>query len=131
DRQANTPQVLNTTLQIPATTRALLAARIDRLSAEDKSLLQAASVIGTDVPFVLLQAIADESETELRRGLARLQAAEFLYETRLFPELEYTFKHALTHDVASAALLHQRRRAAPARSVGAMAALAGDRQVQR
>ena len=43
-------------------------------------------------------------------GLARLQAAEFLYETRLFPELEYTFKHALTHEVAYGSLLQERRR---------------------
>jgi predicted ATPase len=47
--------------QIPATAQAILAARIDRLSAEDKRLLQAASVIGKDVPFGILQAIADVS----------------------------------------------------------------------
>ena len=50
-------------------------------------------------------------DDQLRRGLAHLQAAEFLYETRLFPDLEYTFKHALTHDVAYGSLLHERRRA--------------------
>ena len=67
---------------------------------EDKRLLQAASVIGKDVPFALLHAIADLPEDGLRRGLSHLQAAEFLYETSLFPDLEYTFKHALTHEVA-------------------------------
>ncbi len=97
--------------QIPATTQAILAARIDRLSAEDKRLLQAASVIGKDVPFALLQGIAELPEESLRRGLAHLQAAEFLYEARLFPDLEYTFKHALTHDVTYGGLLHERRRA--------------------
>ena len=53
--------------------------------------------------------------TSLRRGLGRLQAAEFLYETSLFPDLEYTFKHALTHEVAYGSLLQERRRA-PARA---------------
>ena len=97
-------------LEIPATAKAILAARIDRLAPEDKRLLQAASVIGKDVPFALLQAVADESEGRLRQGLAQLQAGEFLYEARLFPDLEYTFKHALTHDVSYQSLLHDRRR---------------------
>jgi class 3 adenylate cyclase len=97
------------TLQIPATAQAILAARIDRLAPEDKRLIQTASVIGKDVPFALLQAIAEESEETLRRGLTNLQTAEFLYETRLFPDLEYTFKHALTHDVAYGSLLQNRR----------------------
>jgi class 3 adenylate cyclase/tetratricopeptide (TPR) repeat protein len=96
--------------QIPATAQAILAARIDRLPTEDKSLLQAASVIGKDVPFVLLQAIADVPEDALRRGLSHLQAAEFLYETSLFPDLEYTFKHAFTHEVAYGSVLQERRR---------------------
>ena len=56
-------------------------------------------------------AIADASDDDLRRGLAHLQRAEFLYETSLFPDLEYTFKHALTHEVAYGSLLHDRRRA--------------------
>jgi class 3 adenylate cyclase len=87
-------------LQLPATAQAILAARIDRLAPGDKRLLQAAAVVGKDVPFPLLEAIAEEPKERLREGLARLQAAEFLYEARLFPDLEYTFKHALTHEVA-------------------------------
>ena len=97
-------------LQVPATAQAMLAARVDRLAPEDKRLLQAAAVIGNDVPFTLLQAIAEQPEPALRRGVANLQAAEFLYELRLFPDLEYTFKHALTHEVAYRSLLHDRRR---------------------
>jgi predicted ATPase len=68
-------------IQVPATVQAMLAARIDRLSPEDKRLLQTASVIGKDVPWVLLQAIADLYDAALRGGLDRLLAAEFLYET--------------------------------------------------
>jgi class 3 adenylate cyclase/tetratricopeptide (TPR) repeat protein len=115
------------TLQIPATAQAILAARIDRLAPEDKRLLQAASVIGKDVPFTLLQAIAEQPEESLRRGLGHLQAAEFLYEARLFPDLEYTFKHALTHDVVYGSLLHDRRRALHATIVGAIEVLFADR----
>jgi len=102
-------------LKIPATVQAILAARIDRLAPEAKRLLQAAAVIGKDVPMPLLLAIADAPEQEVRAELTHLQAAEFLYETRLFPDLEYTFKHALTHEVAYQGLLHDRQRALHAR----------------
>src|SRR5262249_39652037 len=68
-------------LQVPATVQAVLAARIDRLPVEEKHLLQTAAVIGTEVPWPLLQAIAELPEVALHRGLAHLQAAEFLYET--------------------------------------------------
>ena len=105
---------------VPATVQAVLAARIDRLSAEEKHLLQGASVIGRDVSFALLQAITEENEEELRRSLAHLQASEFLYETSLFPDLEYTFKHALTREVAYGSLLQERRRALHARIVEAI-----------
>jgi tetratricopeptide (TPR) repeat protein len=122
------------TIQVPATVQVVLAARIDRLSPEEKRLLQTAAVIGTEVPFALVQAIADMPEEDLHRGLAHLQAAEFLYETRLFPERAFTFKHALTHEVAYGGLLQERRRALHARIVEALETLAGDRvaeQVER
>jgi class 3 adenylate cyclase/tetratricopeptide (TPR) repeat protein len=121
-------------LQMPATVLAVLAARIDRLPPEEKRLLQTAAVIGNEVPLPLLQAIAELPEASLHGGLAHLQAAEFLYETRLFPEREYTFKHALTHEVTYGSLLQERRRALHARIVAALEALAGDRvaeQVER
>ena len=100
-----------TSIQIPGTVQSIIAARIDRLPSELKRLLQEASVVGRDVPFALLAAIAEMSDRELRQGLAQLQDAQFLVETRIYPELEHTFTHALTHDVAYASLLHERRRA--------------------
>jgi tetratricopeptide (TPR) repeat protein len=107
-------------IQIPATVQAMLAARIDRLPPEDKRLLQVASVVGKDVPFALLQAIADLSDEALPGGLQRLQAAEFLDETGLYPDLEYSFKHALTHEVTYSGLLQDRRRQLHARIVDAI-----------
>ena len=117
--------------QVPATVQAVLAARIDRLPLEEKQLLQSAAVIGKDVPFPLLQAITELSDEELRRGLTHLQAAEFLYETSLFPDLEYTFKHALTHEVAYGSLLHERQRALHARIVEAIETLYPDRLIEQ
>jgi tetratricopeptide (TPR) repeat protein len=119
------------TIQVPATVQAVLAARIDRLPPEEKRLLQTAAVIGTEVPLPLLQAIAELPEEGLQCDLAHLQAAEFLYETRLFPEREYTFKHALTHEVAYGSLLQERRRVLHARIVEALEALAGDRMAEQ
>jgi class 3 adenylate cyclase/tetratricopeptide (TPR) repeat protein len=114
-------------LAIPATVQAILAARIDRLIPEAKRLLQAAAVIGKDVALPLLLAIADAPEHEVRDDVTRLQAAEFLYEVRLFPDLEYTFKHALTHEVAYQGLLQDRRRDLHARVTEAIERLAAER----
>ena len=121
------------TIQLPATVQAVLAARIDRLPPEAKRLLQTASIIGTEVALALLQVAAELPAEALRLSLAHLQAAEFLYEARLFPELVYTFKHALTQEVAYGSLLHERRWL-HARIVETLEALAGDRvaeQVER
>jgi class 3 adenylate cyclase/tetratricopeptide (TPR) repeat protein len=121
-------------LQIPPTVQAMLAARIDRLSPEAKRLLQVASVIGKDVPFVLLREISEEPEEQLRTRLGQLQTAEFLHETALFPDPEYSFKHALTHEVTYGGLLQERRRALHARIVEALEQLYQDRlgeQIER
>jgi tetratricopeptide (TPR) repeat protein len=129
-RLVRTPEAL----QIPATAQAILAARIDRLPPEEKRLLQAAAVIGKDVPLPLLHAIAEQPEDSLRQGLQHLQGAEFLYETSLFPDLEYTFKHALTHEVAYGSMLQERRRVLHARIVDAIEALHRERlpeQIER
>ncbi len=114
-------------IQVPATVEALLAARIDRLPPEERQLIQSASVIGKDVPFPLLQAIAGLSEDALNRSLARLLASEFLYESRVVPWLEHTFKHALTYEVAYGSLLPHERTVLHAKIVGALERLLGDR----
>jgi class 3 adenylate cyclase/tetratricopeptide (TPR) repeat protein len=121
-------------IQVPPTVQAMLAARIDRLPPEDKRLLQTASVVGKDVPFALLQAIADLPDETLRGGLDRLRAAEFLYETGLYPDIEYAFTHALTHEVTYSGLLHDRRRELHARIVEGIETLHQDRladQIER
>jgi tetratricopeptide (TPR) repeat protein len=122
------------TFHVPATVQAVLAARIDRLPLEEKHVLQTAAVIGTEVSLPLLRAIAELPEAAVHGALAHLQAAEFLYETHLFPEHAYTFKHALTCEVAYGSLLLERRRVLHARIVEALEVLAGERvteQVER
>lgn len=104
-------------IQVPGTVQVMLAARIDRLSPEDKRLLQVAAVIGRRVPFALLQTVTELADEALDDALDRLQAAEFIYEAGLFPDLEYSFKHALTQDVAYSSMLQERRRELHARIV--------------
>jgi len=118
-------------IRVPATVQAVLAARIDRLPPDEKGLLQSAAVIGKDVPFGLLRVIAELGEPELRRGLKHLQGAEFLYEACEFPELEYNFKHALTHEVAYESLLHKRRHDLHARITEAIEHLYRDRLAEQ
>ncbi|HUM18058.1 MAG TPA: sigma 54-interacting transcriptional regulator [Candidatus Nitrosotalea sp.] len=89
-----------TGIQVPATVEEVLAARIARLTMEQRRLLQSAAVIGKDVPSPILAAIADLPEDTLAETLRSLQGAEFLYETQSMPDPGYTFKHALTHEVA-------------------------------
>jgi class 3 adenylate cyclase/tetratricopeptide (TPR) repeat protein len=115
------------TLKIPPTVQAVLAARIDRLPSQEKQILQAAAVIGQHVPRALLSTVADEPEDVVDHALAHLQAAELLYQTKLVPDLEYTFKHALTHQVAHGSLLQDRRRTLHARVVAAIESRYADR----
>jgi tetratricopeptide (TPR) repeat protein len=113
-------------IQVPATVEEVLAVRIDRLAAEQCRLLQSAAVIGKDVPYPILAAIADLPEEAIGENLRQLQAAEFLYETSPTPEVEYTFKHALTREVAYASLA-QGKRTLHARILAVMETLYADR----
>ena len=96
-------------LVMPETVQAVLAARLDRLPPEAKTLLQVAAVIGTEVPGALLQVVTVCSEATLHQHLAHLQGAELLYEARPVPEPVYAFKHALTQEVAYHSLLRSTR----------------------
>jgi predicted ATPase len=119
------------TVPLPDTIEAVLAARIDRLPPDAKRLVQIAAVIGSEVPVRLLQQLAELPEEALHRGLAHLQGMEFLYEMRLFPDTAYTFKHALTQQVAYGSLLQEWRRLLHARIVEVLEALTPDRATEQ
>ncbi len=99
-----------TSIQIPSTVKGILAARIDKLESADKDLLQSLAVIGKEFPIGLVRRVVGKADDELAPMLSNLQAAEFIYEQPAFPENEYTFKHALTQEVAYDSVLMQRRR---------------------
>ena len=103
-------EITPTELHISPTVQGVLAARIDRLAAEEKTLLQQLSVIGRQFPVSLVKQVVPQSEAELYRVLSSLQAKEYLYEQPAFPESEYLFKHALTQDVAYGTVLHEHRK---------------------
>jgi predicted ATPase len=97
-------------VKVPATVQAVLAARIDRLPAKEKELLQTLAVLGREFPLGLVRRVTLTPDDELEQRLSRLQAGEFVYEQPAFPEIEYIFKHALTQEVVYNALLIERRK---------------------
>jgi class 3 adenylate cyclase/tetratricopeptide (TPR) repeat protein len=107
-------------IDVPPSVQAVLAARIDMLPPAEKQLLQEAAVIGQDVPSHLLHEISGLSEEAMRHFLDKLQAAELIYTTQLFPDLQYTFKHSLICDVAYGSILRERRRNIHARVLDAI-----------
>ena len=98
------------TLKVPPTVQGILAARIDRLPAEAKDLLQTLAVIGREFPRSLIRAVVPKSDDELNRLLDDLQLGEFIYEQPAIGDTEYVFKHALTQEVSYNSVLSERRR---------------------
>jgi len=111
---------------IPRTIEALLASRIDRLEADVKELLQCAAVIGNDIPRPLIEAVAGPS-WDIDSGIRELQVSEFIYEKTLFPEIVYTFKHAMSREVAYKSMVKERSRALHAATAHAIISLAAGR----
>jgi class 3 adenylate cyclase/tetratricopeptide (TPR) repeat protein len=96
---------------VPASVQAVLAARIDRLPAREKAVLQAAAVIGKEFSQPVLEGVTELSGGELEASLRGLIAGEFVYEQELYPEALYAFKHPLTQEVAYSSQLGERRAA--------------------
>ena len=100
-------------LQVPASVQALLSARIDRLGEREKEVLQTAAVIGKIFSESLLvrvvKNVASDGEMDIGEALSALVAAEFIFEAALYPQLEYSFKHPLTQEVAAGSQLRDRR----------------------
>ena len=112
-----------TALHIPPTVQGILAARIDRLVPDEKTLLQQLAVIGREFPLSLVKQVIAQPADELYRLLSSLQRKEFLYEQPAFPEVEYIFKHALTQEVAYGTVLQDRRKALHERTARALETL--------
>jgi class 3 adenylate cyclase len=110
------------TVKIPATVQVVLAARIDRLSAEEKELLQTLAVLGREFSLGLVRRVSSEVD-QLERRLSRLQSREFIYDQVAAGDVRYVFKHALTQEVAYNALLVERRKRLHERAGEALEAL--------
>ena len=114
-------------IQVPPTVHGILASRIDALVASEKALLQTLAIIGKDFPLNLVRQITASPDDRLEPMLKSLQAGEFIYEQPSSGEAEYTFKHALTQEVAYNSMLMERRRLLHERAGGAIEALFKDR----
>jgi class 3 adenylate cyclase/tetratricopeptide (TPR) repeat protein len=114
-------------IHIPATVQGVLASRIDRLPPDEKQLLQTLAVMGREFPLPLIRRVAQSSEAEIERMLSDLQNADFINEEPAFPDIEYTFKHALTQEVAYNSVLAERRQLIHQQIAEAMESWYGER----
>src|SRR6059036_3783624 len=109
-------------ITLPETVQAVLASRIDRLADRDKDVLQAAAVVGRDVPIELLRAVVDLPAPELAASLERLSTAELLGAES---PGEHAFRHPLAQEVAYRTQLLDRRRGTHAAIARALLMLRG------
>jgi tetratricopeptide (TPR) repeat protein len=114
-------------VHIPTTVQGVLASRIDRLPPDEKQLLQTLAVMGREFPLPLVQRVAQASEAALDDMLSHLQNADFINEEPAFPDIKYTFKHALTQEVAYNSLLAERRQLIHQQVAEAMESWYGER----
>jgi tetratricopeptide (TPR) repeat protein len=114
-------------IQIPPTVHDILASRIDALPPPEKGLLQTLAVIGKDFPLNLIRRITASPDDRLALMLKQLRAAEFIYEQPALGEAAYTFKHALTQEVAYNSVLVERRKVLHERTGQAIEMLYQDR----
>ncbi len=96
---------------IPDRVQELIADRLGRLPVELRRIVQLCAVIGLDVKLRLIAPLSETSAADLAGFMQRLTAEQLLYESRKYPDPQYSFKHALTRDVAYGTILAARRRA--------------------
>src|SRR5712692_2222859 len=114
-------------LRLPPTVQGVLASRIDRLPSEHKELIQTLAVMGRESPLALISRVTSQSDAELEPRLSALQAGEFIYEQPAAAGVQYTFKHALTQEVAYNSLLIERRKLLHERAATTIQSLHADR----
>ncbi len=95
-------------LAIPTTLQDSLMARLDRL-ASVRLVAQIGAAIGREFSYALLSTVSRLSGGDLEAALARLVAAELVFQRGTPPEAVYSFKHALVQDAAHGSLLHSSR----------------------
>jgi len=114
-------------LQIPPNVQAILASRIDRLPADEKQLLQTLAIIGNEFQVRLVTEVSGQPDSVIIPMLAELEKREFIFEQLIADDIQYNFKHALTHDVAASLMLTDKRKALHERTAQAIESLFADR----
>ena len=107
-------------LQVPTSVQAILAARIDRLAPRDKTVLQTAAAIGRKFTEPLLRRVCELPDMAFDDSIAVLRRAELVQEEALYPDVEYAFRHPLTHEVAQGSQLQEQRATVHARIAAAI-----------
>ena len=115
-------------LEIPPTVQGVIASRIDRLSKEDKTLLQLASVVGPRIAPGLLAAVTGMPVEQLQSRLWSLETLDLLVESRRLASPEYEFTHDLTREVAYDSILRPQREELHRRILTALEASSAGRE---
>lgn len=115
-------------LGIPPTIQGVIASRIDRLSKEDKSLLQLAAVVGPRISPALLAAVTGMPTDQLQSRLWSLEILDFLVESQWQAAVEYEFAHDLIREVAYDSILRPQREELHRRILVAMEAISQGRE---
>jgi class 3 adenylate cyclase/tetratricopeptide (TPR) repeat protein/ribosomal protein L40E len=114
-------------LRIPSSVKAILASRIDRLQPDEKQLIQTLAIIGNEFEMRLVTAVTVQPESAIVPMMAELEVREFIFEQLTADEIQYRFKHALTHDVAASLMLTDKRKALHERTAQAIESMFADR----
>jgi class 3 adenylate cyclase/tetratricopeptide (TPR) repeat protein len=117
-------------LAVPPTVQDVVAARLDRLDAPTLEVLRTAAVVGMEFGAETLRAACDPA-VPLADAIRKLKASELIAESSLYPELTYTFRHALVREVAVESLLKPRRRGLHLAVAQALEHRRSDRQLER
>ncbi len=117
--------------QLPESVQAIIAARLDTLTDAERMFIQDASVVGRTAWLGALAAIADRPPRVLDDLLHTLERKQLLRRVRhssVAGEVEFSFAHALTQDVAYHQIPRVDRAGKHERAAGWIEALAGERE---
>ncbi len=89
--------------ELPGSVQGIIAARLDGLPQDDKSLLQDAAVVGKTFWLGAVAAIGERDRADVEQRLHELERGRFVRRSRrssIGGETEYAFLHLLVRDVA-------------------------------
>ena len=114
-------------IEVPDSVQDVLLGRLERLDPASRDVLRVAAVIGRQFPRRVLEHVIPDSAERIDERIRALRSAELIYNARVWPDVVYAFKHALTQEVAYDAQPETERQSQHARIGAAVEQVYGDR----